>query len=92
MGVVRGTLCGWLEVYSTGKKTAAHETMTSSQMNDGPSTQSGPVPADGTLAQRIARLETRVAELEVSELKPTAEREIHVRGWNGAFLDVASHS
>ncbi|EYR61791.1 transposase [Actinotalea ferrariae CF5-4] len=76
LGIVRGTLRGWLEVYGTGKKTAADGTLTSSPLQSKPAT---PVPAgaaDETPEQKIARLQARVAELEVSEKKLTTEREI----------------
>jgi transposase len=74
--IVRGTLRAWLEAYGTGKKTAADGTLTSSPLQPKPAV-SGPVgPSDETPQQRIVRLEARVAELEVSEKKLTAEREI----------------
>ncbi len=77
LGIVRGTLRHWLEAYGTGKKTAADGTLTSSplQSKRPPSTaSSGPV--DETPEQKIARLEARVAELEVETTKLTTEREI----------------
>jgi len=76
LGVVRGTLRHWLEVYGTGKKTAADGTLTTSPLRTKPSTRSATAPADETPEQRIARLEARVAELEVTEQKLTTEREI----------------
>jgi transposase len=76
LGVVRGTLRHWLEVYGTGKKTAADGTLTTSPLQTKPSTRNAAVPADETPEQRIARLEARVAELEVTEQKLTTEREI----------------
>ena len=76
LGVVRGTLRHWLEVYGTGKKTAAEGTLTTSPVQPKPSARSAAVPADETPEQRIARLEARVAELEVNEQKLTTEREI----------------
>jgi len=76
LGVVRGTLRHWLEVYGTGKKTAADGTLTTSPLQTKPSARSAAVPADETPEQRIARLEARVAELEVTEQKLTTEREI----------------
>ena len=76
LGVVRGTLRHWLEVYGTGKKTAADGTLTTSPLQTKPSARSGAAPADETPEQRIGRLEARVAELEVTEQKLTTEREI----------------
>jgi transposase len=76
LGVVRGTLRHWLEVYGTGKKTAADGTLTTSPLQTKPSTRNAAAPADETPEQRIARLEARVAELEVTEQKLTTEREI----------------
>lgn len=74
LGIVRGTLRGWLEVYGTGKKTAADGTLTSSPLQAKPS-PSQPS-ADETPEQKIARLEARVNELEVETMKLTTEREI----------------
>lgn len=77
LGIVRGTLRQWLQVYGTGKKTAADGTLTSSPLHSQPaSTSSLAGPVDETPQQRIARLEARVAELEVNEKKLTTEREI----------------
>ena len=77
LGIVRGTLRHWLEVYGTGKKTAADGTLTSSPLQSKATTKSsGPVPADETPEQKIARLEARVNELEVETTKLTTEREI----------------
>jgi transposase len=76
LGIVRGTLRHWLTAYGTGKKTAADGTLTSSPLQSKPpsTTLSGSV--DETPEQRIARLEARVAELEVNEKKLSTEREI----------------
>jgi transposase len=74
LGIVRGTLRHWLEVYGTGKKTAADGTLTSSPLPSKPAVEA--VRGDETSEQKIARLEARVAELEVSEKKLTTEREI----------------
>ena len=76
LGIVRGTLRGWLEVYGTGKKTAADETVTSSPLQLSASQKSSSPPADETPEQKIARLEARVNELEVETTKLSAEREI----------------
>ena len=75
LGIVRGTLRHWLEVYGTGKKTAADGTLTSSPLQSKPS-KSSSTPADETSEQKIARLEARVDELEVETTKLTIEREI----------------
>ncbi|MBF4161021.1 transposase, partial [Nocardioides acrostichi] len=71
LGIVRGTLRHWLEVYGTGKKTAADGTLTSSPLQSKPSTGSSSPPADETPAQKIRRLEARVNELEVETTKLT---------------------
>ena len=74
---MRGTLRQWLQVYGTGKKTAADGTLTASPLHSPPaSTSNRTGPVDETPQQRIARLEARVAELEVSEKKLSTEREI----------------
>ncbi|MEK4240646.1 IS3 family transposase [Janibacter sp. FSL W8-0316] len=75
LGIVRGTLRHWLEVYGAGKKTAADGTLTSSPLQSKPS-KSSSTPADETSEQKIARLEARVDELEVETTKLTTEREI----------------
>ncbi|WP_447844617.1 IS3 family transposase [Micrococcus luteus] len=76
LGIVRGTLRHWLEVYGTGKKTAADGTLTSSPLQSKPSPTSPTGPAGETSEQKIARLEARVNELEVETTKLTTEREI----------------
>ena len=86
LGVERGTLRHWLEVYGTGKKTAADGRLTRSPLNP---SRSGLGHRPGTTAdvdrvqetpetpeQELARLRARVAELEASERKLTTEREI----------------
>ena len=80
LGVERGTLRHWLELYGTGKKTAADGTLTQSPLkSSGSSTASsraaGAVPGE-TPEQELVRLRARVAELEASEQKLTTEREI----------------
>jgi transposase len=79
LGVERGTLRHWLELYGTGKKTAADGTLTQSPLKPFDSSSSspvaGPVPGE-TPEQELVRLRARVAELEASEQKLTAEREI----------------
>jgi transposase len=87
LGVERGTLRHWLELYGTGKKTAGDGTLTRSPLNpsrSGSARQAaghgpGPGIADGaeeTPEQEVARLRARVAELEASEKKLATEREI----------------
>ncbi|WP_108717362.1 IS3 family transposase [Miniimonas sp. S16] len=77
LGIVRGTLRHWLEVYGTGKKTAADGTLTSSPLQSKkPSSASSSAPAGETPEQKIARLEARVDELENETTKLTTEREI----------------
>ena len=77
LGIVRGTLRGWLEVHGTGKKTAADGTLTSSPLQSKTTTRkSASAPVDETPEQKIARLEARVNELEVETTKLTTEREI----------------
>jgi transposase len=77
LGIVRGTLRGWLEVYGTGKKTAADGTLTSSPLQSKKSSAScSSAPADETPEQKITRLEARVNELENETTKLTTEREI----------------
>ena len=75
LGIVRGTLRHWLEVYGTGKKTAADGTATSSPLQSKITTKS-PAAPDETPEQKIARLEARVNELERETTKLTTEREI----------------
>ena len=77
LGIVRGTLRQWLEVYGTGKKIATDGTLTSSPLQPRPATPTRAAgAADETPQQRIARLESRVRELEVEKTKLTTEREI----------------
>ena len=76
LGIVRGTLRAWLQEYGTGRKTGADGTRTPSPLHPKPATTSRLGPVDESPQQRIARLEARVAELEVSEKKLTTEREI----------------
>src|SRR3954454_7905817 len=77
LGVERGTLRHWLEQFGTGKKTAADGTLTASplQSDQHAGVVSRPQ-AHETPEQQIARLQSRVAELEASEQKLTTEREI----------------
>jgi transposase len=76
LGVERGTLRHWLDVYGTGKKTAADGTLTTSPLKPPPPAPSVSAARDETAEQRIVRLEARVSELEVEATKLTTEREI----------------
>lgn len=76
LGIVRGTLRGWLEAYGTGRKTAADGTLTSSPLQSKTAKTTLSVPGNETTEQKVARLEARVRELEVETTKLTAEREI----------------
>ena len=76
LGIVRGTLRHWLEVYGTGKKTAADGTLTSSPLQAKASAASSSAPTDETPEQRIARLEAENAALRAETTKLTTEREI----------------
>lgn len=85
LGVERGTLRHWLDLYGTGKKTGAGGAQTRSPLkpSGGASSSSSsrtsgaarPV-EDETSELRIARLEARVAELEAETTKLSTEREI----------------
>ena len=74
LGIVRGTLRHWLDVYGTGKKIAADGTLTVSPLKS-KTTASRTDPEESPQA-KIARLEARVAELERDHAKISAEREI----------------
>ena len=77
LGVERGTLGRWLELYGTGKKTAADGTLTRSPLNPRPAwSGAAEDDQDETPKQELVRLRARVAELEATEKKLTAEREI----------------
>ena len=76
LGIVRGTLRHWLEVYGTGKKTAADGTLTSSPLQAKPPGPSPAVPEGEAPEQRIARLEAENAALRAETTKLTTEREI----------------
>jgi transposase len=85
LGVERGTLRHWLDLYGTGKKTAADGTPTRSPLrlpgSPGGSWPSPTIGAAGPLEgetpeQRIARLEARIHELEAETTRLTTEREI----------------
>lgn len=76
LGIVRGTLRHWLDAYGTGKKTALDGTLTSSPLQSKTASKSPPAPEGETPAQKIARLQARVHELEVETTKLSTEREI----------------
>jgi transposase len=76
LGVERGTLRHWLDVYGTGKKTAADGTLTTSSLKPQQPAPSVSAARDETAEQRIVRLEARVRELEAEAAKLTTEREI----------------
>lgn len=77
LGIERGTLRQWLHAHGTGKKTAADGSPTTSPLRATPTGRgAADGPVDETPEQKIARLEARVAELEVSERKLATEREI----------------
>jgi len=76
LGIVRGTLRNWLEVYGTGKKTAADGTLTSSPLRSMTTKKTSSEPGIETPEQELHRLRARVAELEVETTKLTTEREI----------------
>ena len=77
LGVERGTLRHWLDLYGTGKKTAADGGLTASPLKAQQSLAAASEGAvDVTPQQQIARLQARVAQLEANEKKLTTEREI----------------
>lgn len=76
LGIVRGTLRNWLEVYGTGKKTAADGTLISSPLQSKTFPTSSSAPTDETPEQKIARLEAENAALRAETTKLTTEREI----------------
>jgi transposase len=76
LGVERGTLRHWLDLYGTGKKTAADGTLTTSPLKPQQPAASVSAARDETAEQRLVRLEARVRELEAEATKLTTEREI----------------
>lgn len=76
LGVERGTLRHWLELYGTGKKTAADGALTTSPLKPAQPAPSASAPTEETAEQRIVRLQARVSELEAETTKLTTEREI----------------
>ena len=73
LGVVRGTLRHWVDLYGTGKTTAVDGTTTPR-----PKSAAGgaPPPGSETPEQELSRLRRRVRELEVETTKLVTEREI----------------
>lgn len=75
LGVVRGTLAGWIDQYGTGTRTHVDGT----RMHT-PSRPHSPSPGTGseseTVEQKLARLEAENAALRAETTKLTTEREI----------------
>lgn len=76
LGIERGTLRLWLERHGTGRKTAADGGATRSPLKASATLPTADAGRDETPAERIARLEGRVAQLEVEQVKLVTEREI----------------
>ena len=74
LGVERGTLRHWLDLFGTGKKTAADGTLTHSPLKPTTVTQA-PAPGE-TPEQELSRLRVRVQQLEGETAKLVTEREI----------------
>ena len=75
LGIERGTLRHWLDVFGTGKKTAADGTLTRSPLKPTPPPDTVGV-AGETPEQEVSRLRARVNELEAETTKLITEREI----------------
>jgi transposase len=75
LGVVRGTLRHWVDLYGTGKTTAADRTTTTSPTR-AVSGGAPPPTRPERPEQELARLRARVRELEVETTKLATEREI----------------
>jgi transposase len=75
LGVVRGTLAQWVDLYGTGKTTAPDGTTTTRPVSSHGS-GSQPPPGPETPEQKIARLEAENAALRADKTKLTTEREI----------------
>jgi transposase len=76
LGVERGTLRHWLDLFGTGKKTAADGTLTRSPLKPTTAIQApAPVPGE-TPEQELDRLRARVQQLEGETAKLVTEREI----------------
>lgn len=77
LGIVRGTLRHWLDIYGTGKKTAADGQLASSPLKGKQTTPRSDAGAeDETAEQKVARLEAENARLREEQTKLTTEREI----------------
>ena len=73
LGIVRGTLSHWVDLYGTGKKTTVDGTAIATPKTSTPAAD----PArPETPEQKIARLEARVSELEAETTKLATERSI----------------
>ncbi len=76
LGIVRGTLSHWVDLYGTGKTTAADGTTTtrssSTMSRGGPRLPVGPE----TPEAKVARLEAENAALRIERTKLATEREI----------------
>ncbi len=73
LGVERGTLRHWLDLFGTGRKTAADGTLTRSPLQPRvvASAPEGEAPEE-----EVVRLRARVVELEAETVKLATEREI----------------
>ena len=98
LGIVRGTLRHWLEVYGTGKKTAPDGTRPRAPAVKG---ATGSPARPETPEQELARLEARVSELEARDHQahhragdPPAGGQVFRRGdaLVSRFQFVADHS
>jgi transposase len=81
LGVERGTLRHWLEVFGTGKKTAPdgrpdRSPLAVARRGGRPGRAPAVNASLESPEQELARLRVRVAELEATERKLTTEREI----------------
>jgi transposase len=74
LGVERATLKRWVDLFGTGKKTAADGTPTARRVSRPGSGDAQPLPE--TPEQKIARLEAENAALRADKTKLTTEREI----------------
>ncbi|QNE22859.1 IS3 family transposase [Kribbella qitaiheensis] len=76
LGAERATLKRWVDLYGTGKKTAADGTTSTRRVSSPRSGGSQPPSEPETPEQKIARLETENAALRGDKTKLTTEREI----------------
>lgn len=75
LGIVRGTLTGWIDLYGTGTKTHADGTRVPTPARPH-SQRPGSGDAPETVEQKLARLEAENAALRAETTKLTTEREI----------------